>query len=101
MRSQGQYWCPRCFCKRDFVLALGASDTEDLPDLECAMCEYTYTMVTTETGSGPPSRYHPITKAMRQAAQLELRAQFMRQLDTNGHERELVTQGRLRRTRGG
>lgn len=97
MRSQGNFWCPVCFCSRPFILAGYAQEAEKLPDLECWECGYVHTMATTEHPNGPPTHRHPITVEMRQAAKLQIRESFMRELRTNGHERELVTQGRLGR----
>jgi hypothetical protein len=98
VRSEGQFWCPSCFCRRDFILAGYAQETEALPDLECYVCGYTYTTVTEERGRTlPPIHHHPITKEMRDAAKREMRVQFMQELETNGHPLELVTAGRLKR----
>lgn len=99
MRSEGRYFCPACFCMRDFVLAYGASEAEALPDLECSECEYVFTSVTVERHGGAPVTSHTITKEMRQAAKAQLLADFRAQLDANGLDREIVTQGRLRRGR--
>lgn len=81
---EGWYWCPRCCTKREFVLSPDAQPTEELPDLECHVCAYTYTAVRVEHPDGRVERRHPITREARLRAKAEVRAAWEGMVVSNG-----------------
>lgn len=79
----GEFWCPACACRRDFIVATGASpDDPDCP-LECWTCGYVYGMVTQEVDptTGLPYEDGPrvrpaIGRAEREAARRAMMREF-------------------------
>lgn len=98
----GEFHCPRCFCMRDFVVAVdeGGTPEEEAPPLECYVCGYVLGHITQEadpvTGTihQVPVRKPAVPKELREQKRLEVRRRFVSDVLRDGARRENFTRRR-------
>jgi hypothetical protein len=100
----GQYHCPSCFCRRDFIVAPEASPDEAAPAIECWVCGYTYARVVREVDPVTGIRLAPnlavsqaIPQEVREEAKAKMRIEFRDAVLRDGVRRENFS-GVYRRT---
>ena len=91
----GEFFCRRCFCRRDFVLAEDATPEEKEPAIECFVCGYTYDRNYREVDAVTGERLPPnltvrsaLPYADRERARAKMRADFMASTLRDGVRRE-------------
>lgn len=99
----GEFWCPTCVLKTEFVVAEGHNPTDPQAPLECWKCGYTYDKVCKEleddgiTHRAVPKFSPAIPKWARQDARHALREKFRKDMERAGYRRENFTKHGVRR----
>lgn len=102
----GEFFCRRCFCRRDFVICYDASPDAQEPPIECYVCEYRYDRnvveVNPETGERMPPNLaiqSALPFEVREEARFRMRESFKTSVLRDGVRLENFS-GLARRARG-
>lgn len=100
----GEYFCRRCFTRRDFVLGEDAQPEDKEPPIECYVCGYTYARIHVEVDPVTGFRIAPnltVRSAMphehREVARIQMREKFKSEVLKDGYRMENFTLGPARR----
>lgn len=104
-RNMGIYYCPRCVCMRDSVLAEDATiDGDPTPDLECTVCGYVWGPNYIERVNGPTEIRPSLSVEDREAGMARLAERTMAYASRHGFPLENFTDPTIRiprRNQGG
>jgi hypothetical protein len=93
----GEFWCPGCAQKSEFVVVEGHSPTDHRSPIECWQCGYTYDKVVHhleddgQTHRAVPKVVNAIPKWARVKARAEVRDKFQASAEKAGFLRENFT----------
>ncbi len=99
----GEYFCRRCFARRDFVVCSHGEELDRDPAIECYVCGYTYGKTYQEvdpvTGFEIPPNLavkSAMPQAQREIARSRLREEFRATAIVDGYRLENFTRPRRR-----
>lgn len=102
----GEFFCRRCFCRRDFIVCEDASPETQEPPVECYVCGYTYDRNVREVDPDTGERMAPnlaiqpaINAEQRDEARHRMREKFKTAVLRDGARLENFS-GLARRARG-